>query len=298
LLNKIYLKFILRSKLNIWLGKKVFKNSGGVISNLIGIYARKRDIKRSRANGFNFSENTDSEILRDKGFLVTKDINNKQHIKSLSKKWTEYTDKVIFPDDGRLQLSSADDSEESKQFIPYLEPLITEDIKNTLESYFKSYMRIINFHIYRIMKPPTMDELDSYGSTANWHTDGSTCESMKLFFMLSDITKVNGPMQVISKKDSERVFKNNQFFFPDTNGKTRKFISEKCKPVSLEGMAGTAFYALTNDSLHRATTPNEGEVRDLVTFYITSSSIERDITNQLEEATYREVYGFQRLTMT
>ena len=37
--------------------------------------------------------------------------------------------------------------------------------------------------------------------------------------------------------------------------------------------------------MHRATTPHEGKVRDLVTFYITSSSIERTITEQLENAT-------------
>ena len=159
-------------------------------------------------------------------------------------------------------------------------------------------MRIINFHIYRIKKPPGVSELDSYGSTANWHTDGSTCESMKLFFMLSDITEANGPMQIISKKDSQKVFENNKFFFPDTDGKTRKFILDNCSEISLEGEAGSAFYALTNDSLHRATTPHEGKVRDLVTFYITSSSIERTILEQLKDATYREVYGFQRLTMT
>ena len=298
MLNRIYLKFILRSRLNVWFGKKIFKNSGGVISNLIGMHVRKRDIKKSKLNNFNYKKNADSETLRNEGFLLSRNIDNKDHILALSNKWNDYTNKVEFPTDGRLQLSSADDYEDSKHFISYLEPLITDDIKNILESYFKSYMRIINFHIYRIKKPPGVSELDSYGSTANWHTDGSTCESMKLFFMLSDITEANGPMQIISKKDSQKVFENNKFFFPDTDGKTRKFISENCNEISLEGKAGSVFYALTNDSLHRATTPHEGKVRDLVTFYITSSSIERTILEQLKDATYREVYGFQRLTMT
>ncbi len=298
MLNRIYLKFILRSRLNVWFGKKIFKNSGGVISNLIGMHVRKRDIKKSKLNNFNYKKNADSETLRNEGFLLSRNIDNKDHILALSNKWNDYTNKVEFPTDGRLQLSSADDYEDSKHFISYLEPLITDDIKNILESYFKSYMRIINFHIYRIKKPPGVSELDSYGSTANWHTDGSTCESMKLFFMLSDITEANGPMQIISKKDSQKVFENNKFFFPDTDGKTRKFILDNCSEISLEGEAGSAFYALTNDSLHRATTPHEGKVRDLVTFYITSSSIERTILEQLKDATYREVYGFQRLTMT
>ena len=296
MLNKIYLKFVIRSKINIWLGKKIFRNGGGIISNLIGTYVRSRDIKKSQLNGFNYKKNKDSEIIRDNGFLIEKNIDNKKHIKKLAKKWDDYTKSLNFPADGRLELSSAD-KKESKPFIPYLEPLITDDIKNILESYFKSYMRIINFHIYRIEKPIGMTELDSYGLTANWHTDGSTCESIKLFFMLSDIGKLNGPMQIISIKDSQKVFSNNKFFFPDTYGVTRKFISENSNQISLEGQAGSLFYALTNDSLHRATTPHDGHVRDLITFYITSSSIERPIYEQLENAKYREVYGFQRLRM-
>jgi len=296
LLNKIYLKLILRSKLNLWLGEKIFKNSGGVISNLIGIYVKNRDIKKSFKSGFEHKTNLDADELREEGFILREETGNEEIIKNLATKWNNYTSKQEFPDDGRLQLSSADHLEDSQEFIPYLCPLITDEIKEILQSYFKSYMRIINFHIYRIKKP-NMSELDSYGSTANWHTDGSTCESMKLFFMLNDITKTNGPMQIISKKDSQKVFSTNNFKFPDTSGNTRKFIKENCKQISLEGKAGTSFYALTNDSLHRATTPNEGEVRDLVTFYITSSSIERSILQQLEEASYREVYGFQRLTM-
>lgn len=296
MLNKIYLKFIIRSKLNIWLGKKIFRNGGGIISNLIGSYVRRRDARKSKLNGFTCPKNKDSEILRDNGFLIVKNTDNKKHINKLAKKWNDYTNNVTFPSDGRLQLSSAD-KKESKSFIPYLEPLITDEIKNTLESYFKSYMRIINFHIYRIEKPTGMSELDSYGLTANWHNDGSTCESIKLFFMLSDIGKSDGPMQIISIKDSQKVFRKNKFFFPDISGVTRKFISENCNQISLEGEAGSLFYALTNDSLHRATTPNDGHVRDLVTFYITSSSIKRPIYEQLENAKYREVYGFQRLGM-
>ena len=173
MLNKIYLKVYFKIKIKCLVRKKIFKNSGGVISNLIGIYIRKRDIKKSKLNNFNYKKNTDSETLRNDGFLLSKNIDNEDHIHTLSNKWNDYTNKVKFPNDGRLQLSSGDDYEDSKQFIPYLEPLITDNIKNTL-CYFKSYMRIINFHIYRIKKPTGVSELDSYGSTANWHTDGST----------------------------------------------------------------------------------------------------------------------------
>lgn len=298
MLNKIYLKFVLRSRLNIWLGKKIYKNSGGLISNLIGRYVSNRDIKKSKLNGFNSSKNTDSDILRKEGFLLTKNIDNKKHIKAISIKWNDFADKAVFPNDGRLQLSSADNNNDSRQFIPYLKPLITNDIKNILESYFQSYMRIINFHIYRTRKPEAIAESDLFGGTSGWHTDGSTTESIKLFFMLSDITSSNGPMQILSIEDSQKVISSNNFRFPDINGTTNSFITENFEQVSLEGEAGTAFFACTNDSLHRATTPNNRMVRDLITFYITTSSVERSISHQLEEANYREVIGFKRLLIS
>ena len=113
---------------------------------------------------------------------------------------------------------------------------------------------------------------ESYGATANWHNDGSTSESIKLFFMLSNISKENGPMEAISINDSRKVLTSNNFFYPDPSGKTNDFIRENAEIISLQGKAGSIFFALTNDVLHRATIPNEKTHRDLIVFYITSSS--------------------------
>jgi len=41
LFDLLILKFILRSKINIWLGKIIFKNSGGLVSNSIGAYIKR-----------------------------------------------------------------------------------------------------------------------------------------------------------------------------------------------------------------------------------------------------------------
>ncbi len=293
-LNRLAIKFLLHSQLNLWLGKIFFNNDGGFISNSIGRYIKKRDSRRAKKLGFTGHDDLIAKTLKKDGFYISSEIYHYQTINKITKIWDEYANSFDPPEDGRFQLSSADQSEELQNFIPLLEELISDDIKKTLESYFDSYFRIINYHIYRNRKPPSMGEINSYGATANWHNDRSTSESIKLFFMLSDVDKNNGPMQIISKEDSKRVIKSNNFYYPDLKRKTREYIKDNCKTISLEGKAGTLFYALTNDALHRATTPDEGKYRDLIVFYITSSSKKRSINQQLKQAKYREILGLKR----
>jgi hypothetical protein len=295
LFDLLILKFILRSKINIWLGKIIFKNGGGLVSNSIGAYIKRRDPYKAKKLGFHKKENSMVDSLKEKGFLILDDLQNEKTISQLSVFWNKYADQQELPVSGRLELSSVDNEKDEDGLIPLLENLITVDIQDFLESYFGSYSRIINYHLYRNRKPPHLSELDSYGATANWHTDGSTSESIKLFFMLSDVTENNGPMEAISIEDSRNVFIKNSFFYPDSKGETRKFINEKAQIFSFQGKAGSLYYALTNDALHRATIPKDGEYRDLLVFYITSSSKKRPVNQQLKEANYREIYGLQRL---
>jgi hypothetical protein len=295
LFNLLILKFVIRSKINLWLGRIIFKNTGGLVSNSIGAYIKRRDPLKAKKLGFHKKENPMVNSLKEKGFLMLNDIQNEKTISELAGLWDKYTHQLALPESGRLELSSADAAKDLEEFIPLLEKLITEDIQDFLESYFGSYSRIINYHLYRNIKPPHLSELDSYGATANWHTDGSTSESIKLFFMLSDVTESNGPMQAISIKDSRNVFIKNSFFYPDSKGETRKFINETAHIYNFQGKAGSLYYALTNNALHRATIPKDGEHRDLLVFYITSSSKKRSVKQQLKEANYREIYGLQRL---
>lgn len=294
ILNRLSIKLLIKSPINLWLGKTIFKNDSGLISNCIGRLIKKRDSRKAKKYGFIREDNEIANNLVRHGFYKSNEINHHETIKKISIIWDEYVNSFEAPEDGRFQLSSADQGKELQNFIPLLENLISNDVKQTLESYFNSYFRIINYHIYRNRKPPLMEEIDSYGATANWHNDRSTHESIKLFFMLSDVDKNNGPMQIISKEDSKRVIKSNNFYYPDFKGKTREYINGNCKTISLEGRAGTLFYALTNDVLHRATIPDEGKYRDLIVFYITSSSKKRSINEQLKQAKYREILGLKR----
>jgi hypothetical protein len=297
LINRIFLKFIIRSGLNVKVGRKLFCNDGGVISNVIGRYVKNRDSKNSKKLGFHCNQSPFVEDLKDRGFAVVDRTASEAAMASLAETWARWASDQETPKDGRLQLSSVDFSETVNECLPMLRQLVTKEVEDTLESYFGSYSRIINFHIYRNTKALNVSRLDSYGSTGHWHTDGSTSESIKLFFMLSDVNVNNGPMEIISRKDTRKVFQSTKFSFPDKKGQTVRYIGDECKIISLQGKRGSSFYALTNDILHRATVPDEGEFRDLIVFYITSSSIKRPIEQQLKEAKYSEIYGLKRLGM-
>ena len=297
LLNRMVLKMILNSKLNIWLGRIFFVNNGGYVSNIIGTYIKARDPARAKKNGFHAKNVPSVSIMKQQGFLIEDHPDQAETINRIAEDWDRYAGRQSVPMSGRLELSSADQSKDLETFIPSLEKLINRTVQNTLECFFKSHFRIVNYHLYRNSKPNNMGPQDAYGATANWHTDGSTSESIKLFFMLSDITVNNGPMEILSIKDTKKVIKSGNFYFPDTQNRTNAYVDEFVKTTSLKGKPGTCFYALTNDVLHRATIPNEGQHRDLIVFYITSSSKSRSVARQLREAKYREVYGLERLFM-
>ena len=173
LLNKIMMKFVIKSPVNVIIGRKLFYNNGGVISNVIGRYIKKRDVKKSKKLGFHCKRSRSVDDLINRGFLVTEKVTNEAVMASLAEIWDSWANEQELPDDGRLELSSADHSESINDFLPLLQKLITKEVEDTLESYFESYSRIINFHIYRNRKAVNRSELDSYGATAQWHLSGS-----------------------------------------------------------------------------------------------------------------------------
>ncbi len=295
LFNRIVLKLVVRSRINIWLGRAFFHNNGGLISNIIGSYIKIRDPARAKKNGFQAENRSEVHTLKQQGFLLEDRVEQVDVIGELAEAWDKYAKEQSLPANGRLELSSADQSSDLETFRPMLEKLITERVQNTLESFFQSPFRIINYHLYRNINAADAEQKVAYGATANWHTDGSTSESIKLFFMLSNVTATNGPMEIMSIGETKKVIRSGAFFYPDMEGITKDFIKKSIETTSLQGKAGNSFYALTNDVLHRATVPNQGEHRDLLVFYITSSSKQQRIGQQLKEAKYREVYGLRRL---
>ena len=67
LINRIALKFIYRSEFNVKVGRKLFYNDGGIVSNIIGRYVKKRDSKNSKKLDFHCDQSPFVEDLKDSG---------------------------------------------------------------------------------------------------------------------------------------------------------------------------------------------------------------------------------------
>jgi hypothetical protein len=302
LIEKAYIRYFLRSKLSVRLGRYFYRNNGGLLPNLIGKFVLLRDqfiCRRESGLAFAGADTEWAKSLRENGYFIkhpddTVDISSLECINDI---WLEYLKDRDVPVDGRLQLTSASNDEKIEQLLPHLEKVLSGGTVPTLEAFYQCKTKVLNFHIYRIFNPQEIGipSENAYGSTSNWHTDGSTTESLKIFFMLSDITPNDGPMQILNREESRGLFGSKLFGSRVGAQALDEHISRFNKPLSLTGKKGTMFVALTNECLHRASLPDPGRVRDLLTLQITCTSRKVSLMNQLRLAKFKEVFIFKRL---
>ena len=86
ILFRAYVKYVLRSFINVRLGRIFYSNDGGLYSNVIGGYVLSRDSKKSFKNGFLSKPNKSSKILEKDGFLVDHHLEGDTQIEEISKK--------------------------------------------------------------------------------------------------------------------------------------------------------------------------------------------------------------------
>ena len=110
---------------------------------------------------------------------------------------------------------------------------------------------------------------------------------------MSDVSDVHGPMNLIIRKDTKSAIKNHNFKF-STEG-SNKYIENHYHPVKFTGKKGQVMIARTNDCFHRASIPENGRTRDILTFYITTSGIKRDQDYMFNHCNYEQFYGPKRV---
>jgi hypothetical protein len=290
---RVYRKFILRSPLNIKIGHYFYQNDGGFISNIVGRYVRNRDAVLAKKNGFHIKKNTFSEQLHKEGFVFYDGLIDSDVVDVIFDQWNLYCENQEMPSDFRLQLSSEQSLDVIKSKFPILNKALTEEIMDIVQQYYKSYINLLNIHLYRITTPSETMMETAYGNTGNWHTDGSSSESLKIFILLSDVTDAHGPMNLISTKNTRNVVKNHNFKFSARD--SNLFIENNYQSVQFTGKKGKIMIARTNDCLHRASIPENGRTRDILTFYVTTSGIERKQNYMFNHCTYEQFYGFKRI---
>lgn len=293
ILFRVYRKLILRSFFNIKIGHYFYQNDGGFISNIVGRYVRNRDAVLAKKNGFHIKKNTFSEQLHKEGLVFYDGLIDSDVVDIISDQWNLYCENQEMPSDFRLQLSSEQSLDVIKSKFPIINKALTEEIMDIVQQYYKSYINLLNIHLYRIITPSETMKEAAYGNTGNWHTDGSSSESLKIFILLSDVTDAHGPMNLISAKNTRNVVKNHNFKFSARD--SNLFIENNYQSVQFTGKKGKVMIARTNDCLHRASIPENGRTRDILTFYVTSSGIEREQNDMFNHCIYEQFYGPKRI---
>jgi hypothetical protein len=292
IIKHYYIGFLYRNIINKFLGKVLYKNNSGLIQNLVGSYL----INKINCNADEILVNIDSTIdghinsLNKNGYCVLRkecvtDAMNLDII--FEKSIVNYS----IPKSLRLEFSSIKNPEFYKKY-PGVESILSKRLLNFLKLFYKNKkIRIINTHIYRTYSNKNIADTDReiYGSTEYWHNDGSTVESLKVFVLLSDVDEKSGPMYLIDKEESKKIISDG--FSKYKNGFAGSTLD--CNPnlIKFTGSVGDVLVGNTNVCLHRASSPEDDKVRDMLVYYLTFTESDSDILDGTEE----QYYGFRRL---
>jgi len=290
---RVYRRLVIRSTLNIKFGHYFYENDGGFIANIIGRYVWNRDSTAAKKDGFVSRKNIFSDQLNKEGFVFYDGLIDSIVVNELSYHWNLYCKTQEMPQDYRLQLSSVESLDEIKSNFSILHKTLNNEIIDIVQQFLKSYLRILNIHIYRITTPNKNMMETAYGNTGNWHTDGSTSESLKIMILLSDVSERHGPMSLINLSNTRKIIKNHNFKY--TAKESNSFIDNNFSPVVYTGKKGLVMIARTNECFHKATIPEIGNNRDILTFYVTTSSKKIKTDKILDDCKYNEFYGPKRI---
>ena len=177
-----------------------------------------------------------------------------------------------------------------------LKKIFNQEVVSVVQEYFKCGFQVYNAHIYRTYNtkrnPGSPYNSSPYGSTSNWHHDGSSTDSLKLFLLVHDTKEIHGPMKFLNKTESMRALKKG-FKFRNKNWNT--ILDNENKYRSLTGATGEMFLVDTNRCLHRAGEPQDQLTRDYLVIYLGSSKEEYD-KKWYEIANRSDPWGFKRLS--
>jgi hypothetical protein len=148
------------------------------------------------------------------------------------------------------------------QQIPELTLLIDDSVRETMESYYGAYFRMFRVVAWRNYHVP--DEYANHEAFSNyWHFDQCTTALMNLFVNISDVTESDGPFLIQPRPRTNQIIK---MGYKDRSsyGLSSEVIEDPNYIIKHVGPAGSGMYASTPMCLHRASIPEEGHYRDIV----------------------------------
>lgn len=131
---------------------------------------------------------------------------------------------------------------------------------NILEEYYNSSLYISNFNLRRTFGfTKTENSLEEFYAE-NWHCDTYVNNFFKIFINISDIKKTDGPTNILSKIETKKFVKFNNY-------SNRKSYIQNTNDDDIflnVGNSGKVLICNTTQCLHRAGVPEKDSYRDLL----------------------------------
>ena len=177
----------------------------------------------------------------------------------------------------------------NKQIDAAIKKIIYVKIKNEindLEVYFNCKIVPAMAHLRRNTHYHKVDFSHEHYSD-NFHNDAYALTHFKIFFNLMNVTKDNGPMHIVSKKNTKNFLK--KINYKDRTNYNQKIIDDELLYSNIGKKCDTLIFDPTQ-CLHRATIPSEGNFRDYLTVTFICLPKKKSIIDKLVSSTNIYVY--------
>ncbi len=269
-------RLTLNNPLNMYLGQAHYGNASGFWQNYIGQQSWKSARKSATKQAIKKYE-AEPKLreaalkIENDGYLIFNDQSIRPVINTLGNKFNNWcaNSSADSMSQFRQQASSVDLGLDFFELFPECSQLLTDRTKTTLHQYYGANFQVFNIHIYRTYRPSDDSELGdggAYGSTLCWHQDASPSDTLKLFFLLGDVSIEDGPMLMLNRKKSQDIISSYKVFNHKKHGRPQQFESIQYD-MAYCGQKGTGLIVNTNTCLHRASIPST-KPRDMITFYL------------------------------
>lgn len=259
--NAIY---VVRTNLDAIVGRALFKNTAGLMNNIEGKKTESK-IKKRPIN----TQYLDPAVthFQDSGYANLGTPFNDLLIKQIADKYNKMIEDDKFSIirsqyEGKIYSRTIN---QAHGLFPELKDLITPNLLQMIEQYYKSHFQIVDVTMWRTyhVSAEVLSEKEIFGSY--WHCDGDNTTIITIFINLTDVTEKDGPLHLVSYERTKELIKmgyktRQNYNIPVETLEDQKYVLKHVGPK------GSAMWVNTQHCLHRAGIPEEGHYRDMLQF--------------------------------
>lgn len=272
------------------ISEKSFGNTAGFKQNFYGsIFSGYHRLSaRPAANIQSKEASINVNALRKNGLVKLDNAIDKTVINKIRKKADKLYDEIQNPTNTKyIKVLAVDDI---VKHLPEVFEVFNKNIIAIINGFFNSH-----FHIDEIVTrktvhvPKNVLDMDEVYSNF-WHCDSSpTCE-LAMFINLSDVTNQDGPTEAINKINTKKIIRKGKYS-RDIDFNKQQVIGDKKQIVKFTGDAGAVMFAQTTKCLHRASIPEEGHVRDWLSFRLYPTANAEELQKIYKSPIYKYTHG-------